>query len=215
LRPQRPIARAAGHTSAGLTSVTHVTAASASSDDNAVDEGANMRILLAIDDSLGSQAAIREAAERAGQKHAEVKVLHVVELPFSSPESTVIAYDHVGDPSHFGILLQELSRRAQVLVDNAVEELRRAGATASGEVEYGDPKSVILDAAAEWNAGLIVLGAHSYRGLERFLMGSVSEAVSRYAGCSVEIVRRPQEVGGRVLSSTDSSLHAGKSMAGN
>lgn len=40
-----------------------------------------------------------------------------------------------------------------------------------------------------WNADLIMLGSHGKRGLDRFLLGSVSEAVSRHAPCSVEIVR--------------------------
>ena len=148
-----------------------------------------MRVLLAIDDSPGSQAAIREVADRAGGRDAEVKVLHVIELPFSTTEARVITSDHTGNPAKFGVLLRELSKRAQVLVDNAVEELRRAGAKAIGDIKYGDPKSVIIDIAAEWKADLIVVGAHGYRGVERFLMGSVSDAISRHAGCSVEVVR--------------------------
>ncbi|MGH9835129.1 MAG: universal stress protein [Blastocatellia bacterium] len=37
---------------------------------------------------------------------------------------------------------------------------------------------------------LIVLGSHGRRGLKRFLLGSVSNAVASHADCSVEIVRR-------------------------
>jgi len=56
-------------------------------------------------------------------------------------------------------------------------------------VEEGDPKSKILDTARDWDADLIVLGSHGRKGLQHFLMGSVSEAVARHAECSVEIVR--------------------------
>jgi Universal stress protein family len=51
------------------------------------------------------------------------------------------------------------------------------------------PKTIILDEATQWGADLIVLGSHGRRGAERFLMGSISEAVAMHAHCSVEVVR--------------------------
>jgi nucleotide-binding universal stress UspA family protein len=56
-------------------------------------------------------------------------------------------------------------------------------------VEVGNPKFIVLDAAADWKADLIILGSHGRSGLNRFPMGSVSEAVARHATCSVQIVR--------------------------
>jgi nucleotide-binding universal stress UspA family protein len=47
-----------------------------------------------------------------------------------------------------------------------------------------------LSEAAEWEADLIVVGSHGRRGVNRFLLGSVSEAVALHANCSVEIIRR-------------------------
>ena len=58
-------------------------------------------------------------------------------------------------------------------------------------VEWGDPKSKIINAAEAWGADLIVLGSHGRKGLQRFLLGSVSETDMRHAHCSVEIVRLP------------------------
>jgi len=58
-------------------------------------------------------------------------------------------------------------------------------------VAQGDPKSLIIDAAEEWHADLIVLGSHGRNSLDRFLMGSVSDAIVRHAHCSVEVVRIP------------------------
>jgi nucleotide-binding universal stress UspA family protein len=63
------------------------------------------------------------------------------------------------------------------------------------EIEWGNPKSKIIDAAAEWPADLIVLGSHGKTGLERFLTGSVADAVMRHAHCSVELVRVPPSDG--------------------
>jgi nucleotide-binding universal stress UspA family protein len=62
---------------------------------------------------------------------------------------------------------------------------------ATADVEPGNPKSAIIDAANKWHADLIVLGSHGRSAVQRFLMGSVSEAVVRHAHCSVEIVRIP------------------------
>ena len=53
----------------------------------------------------------------------------------------------------------------------------------------GSPKSVILEEADALGADLIVVGSHGYGMIERFLLGSVSHAVSLHAKCSVEIVR--------------------------
>jgi len=60
-------------------------------------------------------------------------------------------------------------------------------------VEWGNPKSKIIDAAAQWHADLIVLGSHGRTGLDRFLTGSVVDTVMRHAHCSVELVRIPKE----------------------
>ena len=69
--------------------------------------------------------------------------------------------------------------------------LRSKGLKVTTTVEQGDPKSKIIEAASKWHADLIVVGSHGRKGLEHFLLGSVSDAVARHAGCSVEIVRIP------------------------
>jgi nucleotide-binding universal stress UspA family protein len=148
-----------------------------------------VRILLAIDDSAGAEAAVRQVAQRA-QRDTEVRVLNVVEAPSSSVKFAVAAAGQVaGYPASLVPEKEAASKRAQALVDQAVEELRQAGLRATGAVELGEPKSVIIDTAAQWGADLIVVGAHGRSAIERFLLGSVSEAVARHAGCSVEIVR--------------------------
>ncbi len=73
----------------------------------------------------------------------------------------------------------------------AAERLRDSGLNATPILKEGDPKSRIIDLATEWHADLIVLGSHGRKGLNRFLLGSVSQAVARQAPCSVQIVRIP------------------------
>jgi nucleotide-binding universal stress UspA family protein len=50
-------------------------------------------------------------------------------------------------------------------------------------------KSAILEEAERWDADCIFLGSHGLEGLDRFLLGSVSEAVATHAHCCVEVVR--------------------------
>lgn len=57
------------------------------------------------------------------------------------------------------------------------------------KVLSGSPKRVILEEAEAFGADLIVVGSHGYGMFERFLLGSVSQAVALHAKCSVEIVR--------------------------
>lgn len=61
------------------------------------------------------------------------------------------------------------------------------------EVIFGSAKNVILADAEAFGADLIVVGSHGRGMLERFLLGSVSQAVALHAACSVEIVRRPPQ----------------------
>ena len=86
---------------------------------------------------------------------------------------------------------RESAEEANALVAKAAGTLRSAGVNVTTAIVQGDPKSIILDDAKTWGADLIVLGSHGRKGLERFLVGSVSEAVLRHAHCSVEIVRLP------------------------
>ena len=85
--------------------------------------------------------------------------------------------------------LEFQKQHAEKVVIKAAELLRARGLRVATAIEVGDAKSKILDVAEEWHADLIVLGSHGRKGLNRFLMGSVSDAVAQHACCSVEIVR--------------------------
>jgi K+-sensing histidine kinase KdpD len=98
-----------------------------------------------------------------------------------------------GSKPEFEAIWKARREHAKALVANAAERLRDSGLNATPILKEGDPKSRIIDLATEWHADLIVLGSHGRKSLNRFLMGSVSEAVARHAPCSVEIVRIPTE----------------------
>ncbi len=147
-----------------------------------------MKVLLAIDDSKFSQAAMDTLTAQANPSETEVRVLHVLEPLPSYPHGQTWGY--VPEASQ---ILEEQRQEAEGLVARASQILRDAGFTVTTVIEEGNPKGVIIDSATEWRADLIVLGSHGRKGLNRFLMGSVSEAVARHATCSVQIVRISRE----------------------
>ena len=146
-----------------------------------------MRVLLAIDDSGYSKAAVRTVIAQLPRKGTEVRVLHVVEPISAYISAGMIPYYVPNVPE----VEEDRKKQAKILVQHAAQQLRKAGFRTSEAVEAGDPKVRIIDDAKQWRADLIVVGSHGWRGLSRFLMGSVSEAVTRHAGCSVQVVRIP------------------------
>ena len=144
-----------------------------------------MKILLAVDDSKFSDAALEAVVAQTPPQGAEVLVLHVVEPITLAPPPQM--------SSSYAPELEARVKEGQELVERQVQKLRAAGFKTHGAVETGDIRGKILDAAAELGADLIVLGSHGRKGVQRFLLGSVAENVARHAPCSVEIVRVPSQ----------------------
>ncbi len=145
-----------------------------------------MNILLAIDGSTFSHAAVDEVQKRPWPDASHVLVLTVIE-PFH-PE-------YAGLHANFVPLAMEAQKDlfdgAQKLVSETADALKeKFGADkVSFEVKEGFIKDQIIETANEWPADLIVLGSHGRKGITKFLLGSVSEGVLAHAPCSVEIVK--------------------------
>jgi nucleotide-binding universal stress UspA family protein len=144
-----------------------------------------MKILLAADESKFSDAATNAVIAQIKAEGTEVYLLHVIE-PF--PEHQAEKNGTAESPDFVAARLQ-LREYAKKLLSRATRKLRSAGFEVTSCVEEGDARDAILNRAESWRADLIVVGSHGRKGLDRFLIGSVSEAVARQARCSVEIVR--------------------------
>ena len=149
-----------------------------------------MKILLAVDGSMCSDAAVAEVAQRPWPKGSEVKIISVAELPHLpvlKPESLPLHYEEEIKKAAYD--------RASALVANAADTLRQSTSQdlqLTTEVIMDSPKEAIIEEAERWHADLVIVGSHGYRGYERSLLGSVSQAVASQARCSVEIVRCPK-----------------------
>jgi nucleotide-binding universal stress UspA family protein len=145
--------------------------------------GGSMRILLAVDDSPASEAAARSTALRPWPPGSTSLVLSVVEIPFPlAPEVAAMTID-----------FEDFRRARRCEAEGLVDRIARLiGSSLSVEtaVREGDPRTAIVDEAAEWEADLIVLGSHGRTGLKRLILGSVAEYVVRHAPCSVEVARQ-------------------------
>jgi nucleotide-binding universal stress UspA family protein len=142
-----------------------------------------MKILIGMDDSKFSEDVIRSVVGQFRTENTEVLVIHVLQPvePVAPPE---MAQGYAPE-------LEDQKKPAHALVERGADELRKVGFKTYTAVEIGDVRESILDAAAKWDADLIVIGSHGHRGIKSFLWGSVAEAVARDAKCSVEIVRPP------------------------
>lgn len=137
-----------------------------------------MRLLLATDGSPCSRRALEKTAEVAVATRAEVMVLVVSGLVFMRPFQG----------AELDLLIPSNEEAAEILQE-AYTFLKTHGLSARTLHRLGVAHDVILAVAREERADLIVLGSHGRTGLQRFLLGSVSEKVLAQAPCSVLITR--------------------------
>ena len=149
----------------------------------------NFRILLATDGSPFSEQAAKSIASRPWPDGTEVLVLSAVELIL--PSARAMFEVPLIDTAFLEKARGEAMQHSQDAVARAREILSATGVSVGESISVlaDAPKAVILQEARTWGADLIVLGSHGHHGMDRFLVGSVSEYVATHAECSVEVVR--------------------------
>jgi nucleotide-binding universal stress UspA family protein len=147
-----------------------------------------LKILLAIDDSKFSEAAARMLISQNQPSRTTVRVLHVVEPIEAShyPEEVTPPY-----PIDFNDIRKKRRDAGRKLAERVMKKLGAAGFKVDSSVPVAHARTSIIDIAGKWGADLIVMGSHGRKGIERLLLGSVSEYVVRHAPCSVQVVRIP------------------------
>lgn len=135
------------------------------------------QILVAYDGSHQSQEAFRHAVEIARRFEAGLHVVSVIRLPEPAGRVEVQALVEEGE-QHFAAELKKLA-------DLAAAE----GLTITSETVVGHPAEHLVAVAEQRQADLIVMGRRGKTGVQRWMLGSVSERVLRYAHCPVLVVR--------------------------
>ena len=145
-----------------------------------------MKILVAIDGSPHSAAALEEVASRQWPLGTEVEVLTIVHstTPLLLDPAFVMA-------AAYAQTTQELWTLAPDLLAAAAARLTRAhpNLAITTKALGGTPRELIVQEASDWGADLIVLGSHGHGPLRQALLGSVATGVAADAVCAVEIIR--------------------------
>ncbi len=137
-------------------------------------------ILVAIDGSYESELAFQKAVAVAKRNQAELFLIHTVDTR---------AFNNVS--SFDSAMVQQVADTAKETMDGYLDQAHKAGLDkVSYSIEYGAPKTIIArDIPKQKNIDLIMIGATGLNAVERLLIGSVTEYVTRNAKCDVLVVR--------------------------
>jgi nucleotide-binding universal stress UspA family protein len=145
-----------------------------------------MKILVPIDGSQHSEAAVAEVAGRTWPSGTEIRILTVMHssVPLMPDPAFVLAATHVEQ-------LHEQREQAGPLLQVATDHVRKSLPTASVTMKTleGLPQEIIVKEATDWGADLIVLGSHGHSPRRQGWLGSVASSVAADAPCAVEIIR--------------------------
>lgn len=143
-------------------------------------------VLVAVDFSEDSKAALLWAARQASLEKVPLVVLHVVHDPASSP-------GFYRDPDED--TLRPMTARAEEMLDAFLEETRSEhgdlASLASAETKLvpGLPAGRIIEVAEDINARVVVTGSRGRTGLHAILLGSVAERVVQICKVPVVVVK--------------------------
>jgi nucleotide-binding universal stress UspA family protein len=141
---------------------------------------ATERIVVGVDGSDPSRAALRWAVTEGRLRQAIVEALYAWEVPVVfGPLVGAFPYD----PSAIETSAREL---LDELVDEAVAEIGATDVTVERSLVSGGPAACMLEAAER--ADLVVVGRRGVGGFALLLLGSVSEKVATHAPCPVVVI---------------------------
>jgi len=147
-----------------------------------------MKILIAVDDSAYSQAAMDWAKRMEWPARTEFIV-------FSAAQPILAAYAFAGvaPAPYSGELYEAEMKQHEEIAARFEGQLRDHGFKSKAVVRQGDPREAIVETAREHGADLIVVGSHGRSGISKLVLGSVANHVVTHAPCSVLVVKLAPE----------------------
>jgi len=134
------------------------------------------KILVAVDGSEYSEAALREAINISKACNSKLYAVHVV-------------YRNVEYMAFGPGLEQRMEQEAAKLLEGVKAKATKENVHCETIVRFDDqPYRAIVDEAKARKINLIVMGTHGRTGLEKMLLGSVAQKVIGHAPCSVLVV---------------------------
>lgn len=143
------------------------------------------KLLIATDGSKFSNKAVDYAVDMAKQLHYDVIALYVLNLKHFE----LYALQHHDDITGYEEEDLKLKREGEEALAYATQKGKEAGVHVIAKIVRGYPPEQIMKVARDEVVNLIAVGHLGKTGVERILLGSVSEAVVRNAPCPVLVVR--------------------------
>jgi nucleotide-binding universal stress UspA family protein len=143
------------------------------------------KILVPVDFSDNSKAALKIAFQFGSIFQAELVLIHVIEPIFYPPDFTLgqITLPTMDTKDIETQVYQELTKLVLMEIEGKLQS--------KIIIRSGKPFSEIIDTAAEEDVDLIIISSHGQSGVEQILFGSTSEKVIRKAPCPVLTLRDP------------------------
>lgn len=146
------------------------------------------RILVPVDYSSCSRAALRFAAEIAQKFQASLDVVHVWDRPSYVSDVVMTTTEPVSGKS----LIRAIQENAQRDLDEFLSTTALpAGTKITGHLLTGDPASALLHELKRQRYDMVVAGTHGRTGLAHLLLGSVAEKLVRLS--AVPVLTVPDE----------------------
>jgi hypothetical protein len=137
-------------------------------------------ILAATDGSEYGNAAVDEAINYAKTFGGALKIVHVI---------NVMADFHEQALAFVPSLVDELTNKVKNDLNSIKNKAEQVGINTETFVREGEPYKAIVDLARELNSDVIVMGSHGRTGVQRLLMGSVTERVIGHTSSAVLVVK--------------------------
>jgi len=142
-------------------------------------ERAVSRIVFTTDFLKPAQRAFAYALALAKALQLRLVILHVI-------KGVTDAGSPIQPDSRY---LRPLKTAALLELGRLVRLAQEAGVRAEPRLQVGHPTTCVMDALAELQAQLMVMGTHGRTGWDRLQLGSTAESVIREASCPVVTVR--------------------------
>jgi len=142
-------------------------------------------ILVAIDGSIEAEQAFRKAVLFAKKNKSQLFIAHI------SDNRNLRIFPNIEHPDQDNDFINQAYNLAETTLDTYKKWAEKQGLTEVQTIlRVGSPKvEIAKNLPNEFNIDLILLGATGLNAVERLLMGSVSEYVTRNAPCDVLIAR--------------------------
>jgi len=135
------------------------------------------KILIALDYSPTAQKVAEVGYSLAKDLRVEVVLIHVISEPMyysSTVYSPIMGFGGYGNVNFFGSdVMDQLRKTTQHFLDKTKAHL--GDDTIKTHIKEGDVADLVIQAAKDLQADIIVIGSHSQKWLEKIVMGSVTE----------------------------------------